>query len=125
MRVLKIAAVSFGLALASPGLAVAQEAFVAGAITGALTGGLAGGPIGAAIGGLAGAAIGGAAEAEHAQRQSVRPIADLGSVAQCIHHPSARLSLTSAASLALTPLRARLPFSSRGFSGSSLLRLCL
>ena len=76
MRVLKMAAVSFGLALASPGLAVAQEAFVAGAITGALTGGLAGGRIGAAIGGLAGAAIGGAAEAEHAHRQSVRPVAD-------------------------------------------------
>jgi len=87
MRVLKIAAVSFGLALASPGLAVAQEAFVAGAITGALTGGLAGGPIGAAIGGLAGAAIGGAAEAEHAHRQSVRPIADLGSVAQAYSPP--------------------------------------
>jgi predicted lipid-binding transport protein (Tim44 family) len=87
MRVLKMAAVSLGLALASPGLAVAQEAFVAGAITGALTGGLAGGPIGAAIGGLAGAAIGGAAEAEHARRQSVRPIADLGSVAQAYPPP--------------------------------------
>ncbi len=80
MRVLKIAAVSLGLALASPGLAVAQEAFVAGAITGALTGGLVGGPIGAAIGGIAGAAIGGAAEAEHARRQAVRPVADLGRV---------------------------------------------
>jgi hypothetical protein len=78
MRVLKIAAVSLGLALASPGLAIAQEA-LAGAITGALTGGLAGGPIGAAIGGLAGAAIGGAAEANHARWQSVRPVADLGS----------------------------------------------
>ena len=87
MRVLKMAAVSLGLALASPGLAVAQEAFVAGAITGALTGGLAGGPIGAAIGGLAGAAIGGAAEAEHARRQSVRPVADLGSVAQAYSPP--------------------------------------
>jgi hypothetical protein len=87
MRVLKMAAVSFGLALASPGLAVAQEAFVAGAITGALTGGLAGGPIGAAIGGLAGAAIGGAAEAEHARRQSVRPVADLGSVPRVYSPP--------------------------------------
>jgi hypothetical protein len=80
MRVLKIAALSLGLGLASPGLAVAQEGFAAGAITGALTGGLAGGPIGAAIGGLAGAAIGGAAEAEHARRQAVRPVADLGRV---------------------------------------------
>ena len=87
MRVLKIAAVSFGLALASPGVAVAQEAFVAGAITGALTGGLAGGPIGAAIGGLAGAAIGGAAEADHARRQSVRPMVDLGSVPQAYSPP--------------------------------------
>jgi len=87
MRVLKIAAVSLGLGLASPGLAVAQEAFVAGAITGALTGGLAGGPIGAAIGGLAGAAIGGAAEADHARRQSVRPMADLGSVPQAYSPP--------------------------------------
>ena len=42
MRVLKMAAVSLGLMLTSPGLAVAQEAFVAGAITGALTGGLVG-----------------------------------------------------------------------------------
>ena len=33
MRMLKIVAVSLGLTLASPGLAVAQEAFVAGAIT--------------------------------------------------------------------------------------------
>jgi len=82
MRVLKMAAVSLGLALASPGLAVAQEAFVAGAITGALTGGLAGGPIGAAIGGIAGAAIGGAAEAEHARRQSIRPVADFGRATQ-------------------------------------------
>jgi hypothetical protein len=80
MRVLKIAAVSLGLMLVSPGLAVAQEAFVAGAITGALTGGLVGGPIGAAIGGIAGATIGGAAEAEHARRQAVRPVADLGRV---------------------------------------------
>jgi hypothetical protein len=125
MRVLKMAAVSFGLALASPGLAVAQEAFVAGAITGALTGGLAGGPIGAAIGGLAGAAIGGAAEAEHARRQSVRPVADLGSVPRVYSPPQRTTEPYSAASLALTPLRARLPFSSRGFSGSSLLRLCL
>jgi hypothetical protein len=82
MRVLKIAAVSLGLALASPGLAVAQEAFVAGAITGALTGGLAGGSIGAVIGGLAGAAIGSAAEANHARWQSVPPVADLGSPTQ-------------------------------------------
>src|SRR5215212_8051347 len=70
-------------ALASPGLAVAQEAFVAGA----LTGGLAGGPIGTAIGGIAGAAIGGAAEAEHAHQQSVRPVADLGSVTQAYPPP--------------------------------------
>jgi len=81
MRVLKIAAVSFGLALASPGVAAAQEGLVAGAITGALTGGLVGGPIGAAIGGLAGAAIGGAAEAEHARQQSVRPVTGLVGVA--------------------------------------------
>src|SRR3954470_10635709 len=80
MRALKIAAVSLGLALASPGLATAQEALAAGAITGALTGGLVGGPIGAAIGGLAGAALGGAAEADHAHRQSVPPVADLGRV---------------------------------------------
>src|SRR3712207_4982925 len=80
MRVLKIVAVSLGLMLASPGLAVAQEGFAAGAITGALTGGLVGGPIGAAIGGLAGAAIGGAAETDHARRQSVQPMADLGGV---------------------------------------------
>jgi len=51
------------------------------------TGGLAGGPIGAAISGLAGAAIGGAAEAEHARRQSVRPVADLGSVPQVYSPP--------------------------------------
>ena len=80
MRALKIAAVSLGLALASPGLAAAQEALAAGAITGALTGGLVGGPIGAAIGGLAGAALGGAAEAEHGHRQSVPLVADLGRV---------------------------------------------
>jgi len=80
MRALKIAALSFGLALASPGLAAAQEALAAGAITGALTGALLGGPIGAAVGGLAGAAIGGAAEADHAHRQSVRPVADCGRV---------------------------------------------
>ena len=82
MRVLKIAAVSLGLALASPGLAVAQEGFAAGAIMGALTGGLAGGSIGAAIGGLAGAAIGGAAEANHARWQAVRPVAEVGRVGQ-------------------------------------------
>jgi hypothetical protein len=87
MRVLKMAAVSLGLALASPGLAVAQEAFVAGAITGALTGGLVGGPIGAAIGGIAGAAIGGAAEADHARRQAVRPVADLGGVPRAYSPP--------------------------------------
>ena len=87
MRVLKMAAVSLGLMLASPGLAVAQEAFVAGAITGALTGGLVGGPIGAAIGGIAGAAIGGAAEADHARRQAVRPVADLGGVPQAYSPP--------------------------------------
>ena len=87
MRVLKIAAVSLGLMLASPGLAVAQEAFVAGAITGALTGGLVGGPIGAAIGGIAGATIGGAAEAEHAQRQSIRTVADLGGVPRAYSPP--------------------------------------
>src|SRR4051812_32352069 len=80
MRALKTAAVAFGLALASPGLAAAQEALAAGAITGALTGALLGGPIGAAIGGLAGAALGGAAEAEHGHRQSVPPVADLGRV---------------------------------------------
>jgi hypothetical protein len=80
MRALKIAAVSLGLALASPGLAAAQEALAAGAITGAFTGGLVGGPIGAAIGGLAGAALGGAAEAEHGHRQSVRPVAHWGRV---------------------------------------------
>jgi hypothetical protein len=87
MRVLKIAAVSLGLMLASPGLAVAQEAFVAGAITGALTGGLVGGPIGAAIGGIAGAAIGRAAEADHARRQAVRPVADLGGVPRAYSPP--------------------------------------
>jgi len=80
MRALKIAALSFGLVLASPGLAAAQEALAAGAITGALTGALLGGPIGAAVGGLAGAAIGGAAEADHAGPQSVRPVADCGRV---------------------------------------------
>jgi hypothetical protein len=82
VRALKIAAVSLGLALASPGLATAQEALAAGAITGALTGGLVGGPIGAAIGGLAGATLGGAAEAECAHRQSVPPVAALGSPTQ-------------------------------------------
>jgi len=87
MRVLKIVAVSLGLVLASPGLAVAQEAFVAGAITGALTGGLVGGPIGAAIGGIAGATIGGAAEADHARRQAVRPVADLGGVPRAYSPP--------------------------------------
>ena len=87
MRVLKMAAVSLSLMLASPGLAVAQEAFVAGAITGALTGGLVGGPIGAAIGGIAGAAIGGAAEADHARRQAVRPVADLGGVPRASSPP--------------------------------------
>ena len=87
MRVLKIAALSLGLALASPGLAVAQEAFVAGAIMGALTGGLVGGPIGAAIGGIAGATIGGAAEADHTRRQAVQPMADLGSVPQAYSPP--------------------------------------
>src|SRR3982750_3036599 len=82
MRSPKIAALSLVLILASPGLAAAQEALAAGAITGALTGGLVGGPIGAAIGGLAGAALGGAAEAEHGHRQSVPPVADLGSPMQ-------------------------------------------
>src|SRR3954465_11800412 len=80
MRAPKIAALSFGLVLASPGLAAAQEALAAGAIPGALTGALVGGRVGAAVGGLAGAAIGGAAEADHAGPQSVRPVADLGSV---------------------------------------------
>ena len=78
MRIPKIAALSLVLILASPGLAAAQEALAAGAITGALTGALLGGPIGAAVGGLAGAALGGAAEADHAHRQSVRPVADWG-----------------------------------------------
>jgi hypothetical protein len=87
MRVLKMAAVSLGLMLASPGLAVAQEAFMAGAITGALTGGLVGGPVGAALGGIAGAAIGGAAEADHARRQSIRPVADLSRVARAYPQP--------------------------------------
>jgi hypothetical protein len=123
MRVLKIAAVSLGLALASPGLAVAQEAFVAGAITGALTGGLAGGSIGAVIGGLAGAAIGSAAEANHARWQNTRPVADLGSPTQAYHHSSVRLKLIPAAPLTPLPLRASFPFSTLGFSGSSLLRL--
>jgi len=82
MRSPKIAALSLVLILASPGLAAAQEALAAGAITGALTGGLVGGPIGAAIGGLAGATLGGAAEAECAHRQSVPPVADLGSPTQ-------------------------------------------
>src|SRR4051794_6213159 len=77
MRSPKIAALALVLTLASPGLAAAQEALAAGAITGALTGALLGGPIGAAVGGLAGAALGGAAEADHASRRSVRPIADL------------------------------------------------
>ncbi len=80
MRSPKIAALSLVLTLASPGLAAAQEALAAGAITGALTGALLGGPIGAAVGGLAGAALGGAAEAEHAGPQSVPPVADLGRV---------------------------------------------
>src|SRR3954469_22839893 len=78
MRVPKFAALSLVLTLASPGLAAAQEALAAGAITGALTGALLGGPIGAAVGGLAGAAIGGAAEADHAGPQSLRPVADSG-----------------------------------------------
>jgi len=78
MRSPKIAALALVLTLASPGLAAAQEALAAGAITGALTGALLGGPIGAAVGGLAGAALGGAAEADHAHRQSVRPVADWG-----------------------------------------------
>src|SRR3954451_10712991 len=80
MRSPKIAALSLVLILASPGLAAAQEALAAGAITGALTGGLVGGPIGAAIGGLAGVALGSAAEADHARRQSGRPFADWGRV---------------------------------------------
>ena len=80
MRIPKIAALSLVLTLASPGLAAAQEALAAGAITGALTGALLGGPIGAAVGGLAGAALGGAAEADHAHRQSVRSVADWGRV---------------------------------------------
>src|SRR3954470_7861735 len=78
MRSPKIVALSLVLTLASPGLAAAQEALAAGAITGALTGALLGGPIGAAVGGLAGAALGGAAEAGHAGPQSLRPVADLG-----------------------------------------------
>src|SRR3954466_9005603 len=78
MRSPKIAALALVLTLASPGLAAAQEALAAGAITGALTGALLGGPIGAAVGGLAGAALGGAAEADHASRQSIRPVADFG-----------------------------------------------
>jgi hypothetical protein len=80
MRSPKIAALPLVLTLASPGLAAAQEALAAGAITGALTGALLGGPIGAAVGGLAGAAIGGAAEADHAGPQSLRPVADWGRV---------------------------------------------
>ena len=80
MRSPKIAALALVLTLASPGLAAAQEALAAGAITGALTGALLGGPIGAAVGGLAGAALGGAAEADHAGPQSVRPVADFGRV---------------------------------------------
>src|SRR3954452_19844010 len=80
MRSPKIAALSLVLILASPGLAAAQEALAAGAITGALTGGLVGGPIGAALGGLAGAGAGGAAEPDHGHRQSLRPVADLGRV---------------------------------------------
>src|SRR4051794_28251470 len=90
MRVLKMAAVSLGLALASPGLAVAQEAFVAGAITGALTGGLVGGPIEAAIGGM------------EVQLKPTTPGGRLSGLlrtwAVCLerlHHRSARLSLNS------------------------------
>ena len=122
MRVLKMAAVSFGLALASPGLAVAQEAFVAGAITGALTDGW---PNWRGHWWIGGAAIGGAAEASTPIGRASDLLRTWAVWRRRIHHRSARLSLTSAASLALTPLRARLPFSSRGFSGSSLLRLCL
>lgn len=62
MRALKIAAVTLALALASAGVAAAQEGLAAGAASGALVGGLAGGPVGAAIGGVVGAAIGGVAE---------------------------------------------------------------
>jgi hypothetical protein len=80
MRSPKIAALALVLTLASPGLAAAQEALAAGAITGALTGALLGSPIGAAVGGLAGAALGGAAEADHAGPQSLRPVADFGRV---------------------------------------------
>jgi hypothetical protein len=80
MRSPKIAALALVLTLASPGLAAAQEALAAGAITGALTGALLGSPIGAAVGGLAGAALGGAAEADHAGPQSLRPVADWGKV---------------------------------------------
>jgi hypothetical protein len=80
MRSPKIAALALVLTLASPGLAAAQEALAAGAITGALTGALLGGPIGAAVGGLAGAALGGSAEADHAGPQSLRPVADWGRV---------------------------------------------
>src|SRR3954468_1279086 len=80
MRVPKIAALALVLTLASPGLAAAQEALAAGAITGALTGALLGGPIGAAVGGLAGAALGGAAEADHASRQRIRSVEACGGV---------------------------------------------
>jgi hypothetical protein len=74
MRTPKIAALALVLTLASPGLAAAQEALAAGAITGALTGALLGGPIGAAVGGLAGAAIRGVTEADHPGPQSLRTI---------------------------------------------------
>src|SRR3954467_5665283 len=80
MRSPKIAALSLVLTLASPGLAAAQEALAAGAITGALTGALLGGPIGAAVGGLAGAGPGEAAEAAPPGPRSLEPVADWGKV---------------------------------------------
>ena len=123
MRVLKIAAVSLGLMLASPGLAVAQEAFVAGAITGALTGGLTGGPLGQPL-------VDWQVRQSGEQRRPTTPGGRLSGLlrtwAVCLkrlHHRSAQLSLTPPAPLVLTPLRARFPLSSRGFSGSSLRRL--
>lgn len=82
MRTLKIAAVTLALALAVPGVAVAQEGLAAGAASGALVGGLAGGPVGAAIGGVVGAAIGGVAESNASLQEPAPVVVGYGAVAE-------------------------------------------
>ena len=113
MRIPKIAALALVLTLASPGLAAAQEALAAGAITGALTGALLGVRSAQPSAGLRG---------RHLVGQQ-RPTTPVGRVSDLLRigagcrriHLSARRRLP-ATPLAPLPLRALFALSPPGFS---------